>query len=240
MFTIVSALRELDGARISEVAEHTGLANSSIYRHLNTLKEMGYVVKEGDVYAVGLGFLDIGEYARNRKEVYELAKPKVQELAEETDERCQLVVEENGWAVYLYFATGSNAVETDARIGKRLHLHSTAVGKSLLAHLPERRAENIIDRWGLPAQTENTITDRDELDEELEDVRENGVAYNRGGNTEGLCSVGCPVFAPNGQVVGAISISGPARRMKGEKYHERLPDLLMGAANEIELNLQYQ
>lgn len=239
LFTIVSALRELDGARITEIGEYTGLSNSTVYRHLNTLNDMGYVVKEGDVYHVGLGFLTVGEYARDRKDAYQLAKPKVEELAEETNERCQFVVEEHGWGVYLHVETGEHAVETDSRVGKRLHLHSTSVGKSILAHLPEHRIEEIIEERGLPKQTPNTITSREALFEELASIRERGVAYNREGNTEGLRSVGVPVLGPDGHVIGALSVSGPTHRMKGKKYEERLPDLLRGAANELELNLEY-
>lgn len=239
LFTIVTALQELDGARITELGEYTGLSNSTIYRHLNTLNDMGYAVKEGDVYHVGLGFLTVGEYARDRKTAYQLAKPKVEEVAAETNERCQFVVEEHGWGVYLHDATGEHAVETDSRVGKRLYLHSTSVGKAILAHLPDHRVEEILERRGLPQQTPNTTTSREELSEELASVRERGVAYNREGNTEGLRSVGVPVLGPDGNVIGALSVSGPTHRMKGEKYEHRLPDLLRGVANELELNLEY-
>lgn len=239
MFVITDALKELDGARISEIGEYTDLANSTIHRHLNTLNDMGYVVKEGDVYQVGLGFLDIGEYVRNRKKAYQLAESKVQELAEETDERCQFVVEEHGRGVYVHVETGSHAVETNSRIGKKLYLHSTSVGKAILAHLPDQRVDEIVDEWGLPKQTENTITTREELEAELEQIRERGVAYNREGNIKGLRSVGTPVLGPSNQIIGALSISGPTHRMKGTKYEETMPDLLLGAANELELNLEY-
>ncbi|QLG60313.1 IclR family transcriptional regulator [Halorarum salinum] len=239
MFIITDALQELNGARISELGDYTDLANSTVYRHLNTLNDMGYVMKEGDIYHIGLGFLDIGEYARNRKKAYQLAKPKVQELAEATDERCQFVVEEHGRGVYVHVETGSHAVETNSRIGKRLYLHSTSVGKSILAHLPNQRISEIVDKWGLPKRTENTITSREGLKKELHQIREDGVAYNREGNIKGLRSVGTPVLSPSGQILGALSISGPTHRMKGDKYEETLPDLLLGAANELELNLEY-
>lgn len=239
MFTIVTALQELDGARISELSENTGFANSTIYRHLNTLNEMGYVVKEGDIYNVGLGFLDLGEYARTRQVASDLVKPKVKELAEKTNERCQFVVEEHGRAVYIHVATGQHAVETDSRIGKRLYLHSTSVGKSILAHLPESRVDEIIQTWGLPKQTEKTITTRSELNKELQSVREQGVAYNREGNIKGLRSVGTAVLGPGERVIGAISISGPTHRMRDKQYEETMPNLLRGTANELQLNLEY-
>lgn len=239
MFEIVTALQELDGGRISELGEYTGLANSTIHRHVNTLNNMGYVVKEGDVYHIGLGFLNIGEYARTRKEAYQRAKAKVEELADETDERCQFVVEEHGRGVYIHVATGSSAVETNSRVGKRLYLHATSVGKCILAHIPRYRVDEIIEERGLPRQTSNTITSKAELMNELEHVRDVGVAFNDEGNIEGLRSVGVPVTSPDGRIIGAFSISGPTHRMKGEKYEEKIPDLLLGAANELELNLQY-
>lgn len=239
MFTITKALQELDGARIAELGEYTGLPNSTLHRHLNTLNDMGYVHKEGDTYNIGLRFLDFGEYARNKNEAYKLARSKVKQLADETDERCQFIVEEHGRGVYVHIETGNDAVETNSQLGKRLYLHSTSVGKAILAHLPEHRVEEIIEEWGLPEQTPNTITSRAELFEELERIREEEVAYNLEGNIEGLRSVGVPVFGPDDQVIGALSISGPTHRMKGAKFEETIPELLLGAANELELKIKY-
>ncbi|WP_332900161.1 MULTISPECIES: IclR family transcriptional regulator [unclassified Haladaptatus] len=238
-FVILAALKELDGARIIELGEHTGYANSTIHRHLTTLHEAGHVTKEGDTYHIGLSFLNFGEYVRNRKEAYRLAKPKVEELAQETNERCQYVVEEHGQGVYVHVATGPHAVETNSRIGSRLFLHSTSVGKAILAHLPAARVDEVLDQWGLPQLTEDTVVTKSELLAELETVRETGVAYNREGNVKGLRSVGTPVFGPEGTVVGALSVSGPTHRMKGDRYEREIPDLLLGAANELELKLKY-
>lgn len=238
-FEILDALRELDGAGITELGEYTGLPNSTIHRHLSTLRSQGHVVKENDLYHVGLSFLKFGEYVQSRKLAFRLAKEKVAELAEETDERCQFLVEDNGRGVYIHVSTGERAVETDSRVGERVYLHSTSIGWAILANMPESRVEAILDRWGLPKLTEHTVTDRDELYAGLAQVREEGVAYNREANVEGLRSVGVPVMSPTGEVVGALSISGPTHRMKGERYTEELPNLLLGTANELELNLKY-
>jgi DNA-binding IclR family transcriptional regulator len=239
VFTILDALKELEGAGITEIGAHTGLANSTIHRHLSTLCEMGYVVKEGDTYHVGLRFLDIGEFARTRKQVYQLAEPKVEELAAQTEERCQIVGEEHGRGIYVHLASGPNAVHTDSRVGKTLALHATSVGKSIMAELPAERVDDIIDRHGLEPVTEHTITDVDEFKAELDRIRERGYAFNDEGNIAGLRSVGAPVFDADGSVVGALSISGPSHRLKGDWYRHDIPDMLLGAANEIELNLKY-
>ncbi|WP_416841489.1 IclR family transcriptional regulator [Haloferax sp. DFSO52] len=238
-FEIIGALRDLDGAGITEISAYTGLPNSTIHRHLSTLCSLGHVVKEDDVYHLGLSFLNYGEYVQNRKQVYRLAKNKVREVAEETDERCQFLVEEYGKAVYVHVSTGRRAVQTDSQVGERVYLHSTSIGWAILANLPEQRVNDIIDQWGLPKFTENTVTDREELFEGLAEVRETGVAFNKEENVEGLRSVGVPVMGADGEVVGALSVSAPTHRMKGKRYTEEIPNLLLGTANELELNLKY-
>lgn len=238
LFELLNVLSDRQGAGVTELAEETGLAKSTVHRYLETLVELGYVVKRDQTYSTSLRFLEIGESSRNRRRAYQLAGEKVHELARETNERCQFVVEEHGRAVYCYVSGGDHAVLTDSRIGKRLYMHATSVGKAILAFLPEEEAHAALDRWGMSRRTENTIVDRDELFEELETVRRTHVAFNDEGNIPGLRSVGTPVLH-DGEVLGAISISGPSNRMKGEWYEEQIPDLLRGATNELELKLQY-
>jgi len=85
----------------------------------------------------------------------------------------------------------------------------------------------------------NTITDPQTLYAELERVRERGYSVNKQENIEGLHAVSAPVMDTNGHVFGALSVSGPTHRMKGEWFEDELPDLLLGAANELELNITY-
>lgn len=240
MFAVVEAVRELDGARVTEVAEETGLAKSTVHRHLKSLEKHQFVIKEGDTYQIGLRFLNYGEYARARRNVYQLARPLVDDLAAQTDERALFMVEEHGHAVYLYRGVGSHAVQTDSRTGTYRYLHTIAGGKAILAHLPDERVEEILDRWGLPAKTENTITDRDTLFEELADIRERDVAFNDEETIEGLRAIAVPVVGSNGTVYGALSVSGPTHRIRGDWFEEEIPNLLLGTANELELNLKYQ
>lgn len=237
---ILSELSNSGGATVTEISESTGLPMSTIHRYLDTLHDLHYIVRDGNQYCLSIRFLNIGESARNRRRIYRLAENKLTELATETNERCQFVVEEHGRGVYALVATGGKAVLTDSRVGKRLYLHATSVGKSILAHLPDPRVEEIIDQWGLPRVTRNTITDRDELFDELKTVRENGIAFNRGGNVDGLRSVGAPVLGGDDEVVGAISISGPSKRLQGSWYEEEIPGLLLGATNELQLKLEYE
>jgi DNA-binding IclR family transcriptional regulator len=236
--SLIDALRELDGARVSEVARHLNLAKSTTHRHLSTLRQCGFVVKDGDVYHISLRFLDLGEYTRYSREEYRLAKRLVEELADETEERCQFVVEERGRAIYVHVAAGAHGDETDARVGKHMFLHSTSAGKSILAHLPRNHVEAIVEEWGLPRQTPHTITTKERLFEVLEEVRARGYAFNRGGNVDGLRAVGAPVLGGDGDLIGAISISGPTHRMRGERFEERLPRTLVERTEELRTALQ--
>jgi DNA-binding IclR family transcriptional regulator len=238
-FAVINALYELDGAGVSAVATELDMAKSTIHKHLRTLTDAEYVVREGDQYHVGLQFLELGEFARTRKEGYTISRAKVKELAEETQERAQFIVEEHGRGVYLYREVGERAVHTDPGIGKRIPLHSTAAGKAILANLPEARAEEIVETRGLEAVTENTITERGELFSELATIRERGYAFNLEENVPGLHAVGVAV-TPNGtDVCGALSVSGPSHRLRDDLLRTEIPRRLLGTVNELELNLKY-
>lgn len=237
--SVLHALQEMGAARIDDVAKELNVAPSTIHRHLVTLREHGYVVKEGEHYRLGLRFLTVAGTVLSQHPVYDLARQKVRQLAEETGERVQFIAEEGGYRTYIHTATGENAVQTDATLGKRGYLHVSAAGKAILAQLPESRVEEIISATGLPAETENTITDRERFLDELETVRERGVAFNYEESTAGLRAVAAAVTDADGSVVGALSVAGPAHRLKDERFTQELPDLILGVANEMELKLKY-
>lgn len=239
VFSILELLQEKGRCGVSKVANELDMAKSTAHRHLNTLVNLEYVLKDGDQYRLGLRFLDLGERARNSYRVYELARPVVDNLVEQTQERAQFIVEEHGYGVYVYRQRGEHGVQTDPGIGKRFPLHVTSAGKAILAHLPRDRVLDIIDRRGLPAETPYTITDEDELFDELEMIRERGYSFNDQEMIEGLRSVGVPIKHPSGTVYGSMSVSGPIGRFKGEWYKQELPDLLVGMAHEVELNIEY-
>ncbi len=232
---VVETLRDLDGARVTELAEAMDLAPSTVHAHLTTLADNEYVVKSGDVYHLSLAFLSLGDYVRNRRKAYRIAESYTEQLADETECRAVFAVEENGRGVYMYTFSGRHAVWTYSTVGKRFHLHQTAAGKSILSRLPSGQVEAIIDRWGLPAATENTITDADTLLAELESVRERGVAFNHEEQLDGVKAVGVPVNGADGQVVGAFSVASPANRMTEDRFETDLPETLLGVANEFEL-----
>ncbi|WP_318568935.1 IclR family transcriptional regulator [Salinigranum marinum] len=238
-FAILERLKREGPLGPTALAADLGMAKSTVHRHLRTLEREGAVVGSDDGYRVGLRFLDFGVAARNAHALYAVAAPKVDELAGETGEKVWCITAEAGRAVHLYGATGEGSVRTYAREGARTHLHQHAAGKAILAHLPDDRVHEICDRHGLPAKTEHTITDRDDLFADLRRVRDRGFALNREESVPKLNAVGVPITDESGRAIGAISVSGPSNRLDGDRLTDGLPNLLLGAANEIEINLSY-
>ncbi len=239
-FEIIEYIKESGGADISMIADQFDLPKSTVHGYLTTLHNMEYLAKHDGQYHIGLRFLNLGGHAATRLQAYQMARPQVKKLAEETEERAQFIVEEFGLGFYLHMDTGNQAVETDVRIGKIASLHTTSAGKSILACLSEDRVHSIITKHGLPQCTPNTITDSDVLFEELAMIRDRGFARNDGERIPGTRAVGVPVRGPNNEIIGALSVSGPAHRLKGPWYKDDIPDLLLGTANELELNLAYE
>lgn len=238
-FTILRTLSENEGLLLTELADELEMAKSTTHRYLQTLLANEYIVREDGEYYLSLRFLDFGWQARNRKAGYKLAKQKIREIAEETNERAQFIVEEHGKAVYVHRKAGSHAVQTDPGIGKRIELHATAAGKAIMAEWPDRLVTEYINQNELPELTAHTITDGGALLEEIAETRERGYSVNYQENVDDLRAVGVSIAPKSGEVLGAFSVSGPMNRMKGELFEEELPDLLLGFANEVELNLKY-
>ena len=234
-FRIIEALQTLDGATVSVLADHLDLAKSSAHNYLRTLEYEGYLVKREDEYEVGLRFLDLGAYARTREPLYSVAKPELETLAEQTGEHANLLVEEHGLGVFLLRKQGEHAVSIDSHVGQNIHLHTTALGKTILAYLSEERRDAILDQHGLAARTPQTITNRDALETELVEIRQEGVAHDREERIKGLRCVAVPLHDDE-QITGAVSVSGPVSRMDKTRIKEDILPQLRHAANIIELN----
>ncbi|HKJ59533.1 MAG TPA: IclR family transcriptional regulator [Halobacteriales archaeon] len=236
---IIEALMERDETRLTDLADHLDMGASVVHNHLSTLEEHGYVVKDDDAYRLGLKFLELGGYTRNREELYKVAEPEIERLADETGELVNLMTEDRGMGVYLKRSKGADAVDLDTYAGMRVPLQTTALGKAILAYTPEDRVDEIVDYHGLPRVTERTITDRDELDDALDDVRDRGYAVDDGERLQGLRCVAAPIRDDENVAIGAISISAPANRLKNHQFEEEFPELIRGAANVVELNIKY-
>lgn len=234
-FAILEVLKEEEGLTITEITQRTDLTKSTIYRHLKTLSEMGYVIERDDGFYIGLRLLEIGEKTRNREAGYTAAKRKVFELGQETDERALFFVEEELDGVYLH-RYGSLS---ETMIGKRRPLHSLASGKVILAEWDDDKIDHYIAEKGLTEYTSNTTTDPDALYEELNQIREQGYAVNNEEYMDGLCGVSVPVYTPDDELLGALGVFGPTSRFKDKYMRNELVDQLWDKAGEVKVTIAY-
>lgn len=237
---ILELLAELDGARASELAERMDRPRSTIHGHLDTLHEKQFAVKEGDIYYPGPELLRLGHAVQTGKEGYVLAEKFTERLFEETGYRTIFVTEMCGRGIFLHAETGEMSEWSHEGPGEQLSLHCTAVGKAILAEKPRRRVEEVVDRWGLPRRTPNTITNRDDLYEELDRVRERGYAVNREENLEGLHAIAVAATDKSGSVIGAFSVSGSGQKFTDEAFIEDIVEDISAIVNDYELELAFR
>lgn len=237
---IVETLGEVGSAGVTELADRTGLGKSAVHNHLTTLREHGYVTRSDDGYRLSLKFLTLGGRVRSRHELYRIAKPTIEKLEIETGGMYRLVVEEEGRGVVLYQSERSKAITDRSYIGQRPYLHTTAEGKAILASMSREQVDTILERYGLPAVTENTVTDRDRLAAELERVRDQGYATAEEEWVVGVSSLGTAITDEDGAVIGAISLVKPLTESGATAFDtdERV-DLLVDAAETIEINVEH-
>jgi len=237
--TLVEELMRRGPSGVTELAEGIDMGKSAVHNHLTTLQDHGYVLKTGNQYQLALKFLEIGGSIRKSMEFYQVAEPEVKSLADETGELANLLVEEQGFGVYLMRSKGEDAVDLDTYAGLRTNLHTTALGKAVLAHLSESRVQEIIERHGLEPKTPRSIGSREELFDALESVRDRGYAIDDAERLEGLRCIGAPVKSSSDEVLGAVSVSAPTNRVSDEELHGELSERVLSAANVIELNINY-
>lgn len=238
LFRIVEELYKQGGATLTELDDQLDLAKSTIYEHLFTLEELGYVVQDEDGYRMTLRFLDYGIHVKKQRHLSSVVTSHLQYLADETEEIAWLVVEEQGWSYILEVAEGKKAVHTLERIGRRTHLHVNAAGKTILAQLPDDQVDQIIEEHGLPAATPESITDRETLNHELQEIRNRGYGFMDSEAILGLRGVAAPIIVRR-KVRGAVGVAGPAKRFTGDWFREELPEKVQATANSIELEATY-
>ena len=164
---------------------------------IKTFAQNGYLINEDGRYRIGLRFVAYGEQTRNQWQIYETAKPELKNLAVETGDFANLLVEENGYGFYIYRTKGDRSATSHqyigGHVGERVPLYASAPGKAILAHLGPERMEEILDRQGMHRLTEATVQQREVLYDELESIRQTGVAFDDEEYTDGLRSVAAPI-----------------------------------------------
>lgn len=220
-FGVVEELADRGGAGVTELASALGLSKSAVHKHLTTLVELGYAEKRAGEYRLGVRFHWLGERARRAHPLFPLVESEVENLAANANATAGVLVEDRGEGLYLH---RRGRREADVRVS----LFRTAVGKALLAHLPEDRRRELLAEAGA----------RDgALRRELRAARDRGLVVDYGGDGSEYNAVAAPITDGEGAGVAAVGVSGPRRRLAGKRLEEDVSGLVVSTAKRISVEL---
>lgn len=236
---ILELVREHEGLTLAELDDLVDMTKSSLHAHCKTLEKSRYLIEVDGIYQIGLHAFAVSEYARQRRPSFRMAEEIVGRLAEITGEEANFTVLEHGRLVMIHSALIQSSGRTQTiNFRREFYLHNTAAGKAILAELSPHHVERILDRWGLPAETDATIANREKLDEALETTAERGYGTSIEEFAEGLVAVGASIADGDGEVVGGLSVGGPKYRLDRSRLHEDLAPDLLSVAAEFEGELE--
>lgn len=238
--SVLEILAQRGAAGVSEVAGEIGVHKSTVFRLLGALEARGLVEQsvERGKYRLGFGIVRLAGAVTGSFDLSQQARPVLERLAEEIGETVNIAVLDENYAVNLYQVRGPGAVGADNWVGQLTPPHATSSGKILLAHLPEDERDRVLARAGQERLTPRTLTTRAALERHLDTARERGYAVTLEELEVGLHAMAAPIRGRDGEVMAAISASGPAYRFSEDRIHELAPVLVRGA-EEISRRMGY-
>ena len=229
------------GLGVTEMAGHLHVAKSTALSLARTLSGAGLLrpIEPGPHYVLGLNLLRLGDLVGQQTSIAELGLPIVRDLSATTGMTARLAMNESGYPIFLERIDGVGSIRFHAPLGQREEPHATAAGKALLAEMSDDEVRQLIAEAGMPAHTSKTLTEVDELLDDLRRVRVEGYATDDEEEAEGVFCVGAAFFDHQGKCVGALSVTGlkvevPLREVQrlGEvvkEHADRLTTLLGGS-----------
>jgi DNA-binding IclR family transcriptional regulator len=222
---------------LTEICLAVHIPKTTTFRYLCTLCETGFVTRdpETDQYGLGLKLFELGHTVAENLRIREVAKPFVEALREKFNETVNLGVLDGHDIVYISVAESRHSLRMQAGLGKRDPIYSTALGKAILAFLPEAQwGRHIPSEWQLrTAHTRNSLLG---LKKDLQQTRIRGFSVDNEENELGARCVGAPIFNHIGRAIAAISVSGPVSRLS-EDIKPAVAAAVVQAAAEISQRL---
>jgi len=211
------------GFSSSEISRRLGLPKSSTYLIVETLERRGFLQKnrQNGRYFFGLKLITLSRHAIENLNLREVAKPFLRALMQQTRLIAHMAVLDGTEAMIIEKVEAPGTGRQTSFVGRRLDVHSTAVGKALVAYISDEELEMIAKLKGFPRRNENTITSLMALKRELAQVKSLGYSVDDEEDEIGDRCVGAPVFDPNFSIVAAISVAGTVAQIPDE----RIPDL---------------
>jgi IclR family KDG regulon transcriptional repressor len=249
--TVINAMRLLESFRdeeelgVTEISRRLGLHKNNVFRLLATLEQQGYIeqCRENDRYRLGVRSLELGQAFARSRTLLRMARAVLEDLAQRCQESVHLGVMRDFEVIHVDGAQSDHLVLTGLRIGRRLPVHATALGKVLLGCSPEEVRQSydrsIVAGRALEQRTPSTITDPHKFFEHIRTVAVGGFALDLEECEVGLCCAAAPVFDGDGEVVAAVSVSGPAFRCGEARLLDEIVPRVTGAAEELSRHLGY-
>jgi IclR family KDG regulon transcriptional repressor len=231
-----------NGLSLGELARKTNLPKGTAHRLLSSMAYFDFVRQEPTTknYHLGFKLVDLGNLMLSQIDLRSQARSFLINLSEKVKETVHLVVLDRDKALYIDkvdLHPKASGLQMVSRLGSRISLHCSSVGKVLLAYMEKTDAEKLIFGTRLAKRTENTITESEELMRHLASVRENGYAIDDEENEEGIRCVAAPIHNGSGRIEAAMSISGPTTRITLERIETELKELVCETANHISAQL---
>lgn len=225
---------------LTELSQRTGISKPTVFRILANLEGRGFVerVASNGHYTLGFSLVRLSARVIADLDLRTIARPALERLQAEFAETVNLAVPRQDSVIYIDICQSEHGLRMAASVGARDDIHSTSIGKAIASCWDEKALDAFLERTTLAAKTANTIVDPDALREELRRTRERGYAIDDGENEPGARCVGAPIFDHRGEVIAALSVSGPASRVTPD----RIPHIaarLIDATNQISENLGY-
>ena len=231
------------GISVKELSEKVELPKGTTHRLLSSLVYFDFVSQDELTknYHLGFKLVELGNLLINQLDFRNVARPFMLKLAEKTGETIHLVILDQNEALYIEkVALNQTGLQMMSRVGLRIPIHSSSVGKILAAYLAEDELDQIVKTSGLPRRTQNTITDRTKFKNHLQDVRDKDYAIDNEENEKGIRCVAAPIRDENGVVIAAMSISGPSIRLTLNAILDSLKDHVCDTALNISKKLGFR
>jgi IclR family acetate operon transcriptional repressor len=216
---LMELVAEADGAALSDLADRSGMAPSTVHRLLTSLAGHGMVTHDGETgaWTIGVKAFEIGTaYLRFRK-LGTISRPFLKQLMEGCGETANIAIEDDGDVVFISQVESHAPMRAFFRPGRRGPIHASGIGKAILSTWPDVRIEALLSGRTLQHFTEKTRDTIPTLLEDIAAIRARGWSIDDEEHTLGMRCVAAPIFDEYGEAVAGISVSGPAVRLPDSK-----------------------
>ncbi len=233
--SLLEALARAEGGlTLTDLAQRVTLAPSTAHRLLATLEKMGYVYQGGELgrWYIGLQAFTVGSSFLANRDFVAQSHPYMRRLMEQSGETANLGIVDGTEAVFIDQVQCRETMRTIVKLGSRVPLHASGVGKAIFAALPDEQIDAILKVKGLPRITANTITSPERMWASIRVIRQRGWSFDDEEHALATRCVAAPIYDEHAEVLGAISVAGPSSRLPDERI-KQLGPLVAHTAEEL-------